>query len=68
MERKLCHALVSTSLMSLQLIFVFAPIYQEVQQLLQQVLDWSHHMALGTVTTWVSGTELVLTSCFCGCF
>lgn len=53
---------------SLQLTFVFAHLYQEVQQLLQQLLEWSHHVALGTVTTWVSGTELVLTICFCGCF
>lgn len=50
--------------MSLQVIFVFAHVHQEVQQVLEQ----SHHVALGTVTTWVSGTELALTICFCGCF
>lgn len=50
--------------MSLQVIFVFAHVHQEVQQLLEQ----SHHVALGTVTTWVSGTELVLAVWFCGCF
>lgn len=58
------HPWAERGLMSLQLTFGLLTFTKRCSS----SCSWSGHTIPGTATTWVSGTELVLTICFCGCF